>query len=129
MSRQVKISLVLLLIVLGCVPRNKVRYQFPETMSEDVKAGYLAQFNKGKVLYEINCAKCHNVTVRGKEYVPDFTPGQLAGYEMRIGNPQHIENLPETKVSEDEIVLILTFLRYKKPNGVTESLDTSRHAQ
>lgn len=120
------ITLLLLILAFGCAPRNKVRYEFPETMSEDVKAGYIAQFNKGKILYDINCAKCHNVTVRGKEYVPDFTAEQLAGYEIRIGNPEHIENLPDTKVTEDEIVLILTFLRYKKKNGIREELDTAR---
>jgi hypothetical protein len=103
--------------LLACGPSRKVTYEFPATMSGQVREGYIAQFNKGRVLFELNCAKCHNRTVRGREIIPDFTSEQLSGYEMRIGNEQHMENLPESRVTEDELVLVLTFLRYKKKIG------------
>jgi hypothetical protein len=107
-----------MILAVACGVSKKVTYDFPSTMSEQVKEGYIEQFNKGKILYGINCAKCHNVKVKGREVIPDFTYKQLSGYEMRVGNAQHMENLPESKVAEDEIVSILTFLRYKKKIGI-----------
>jgi hypothetical protein len=118
----------LLLVAVACSVSKKVTYDFPATMSEPVKAEYITQFNKGHILYGINCSGCHNETVRGRQVIPDFTAEQLAGYEMRIGNAQHLENLTEDKMTEDELVLIMTFLRYKKKCGV--AMDSAKvHAR
>jgi hypothetical protein len=118
----------LLVLGMACSAGRKVTYEFPASMSEPVKAEYIAQFNKGHILYGINCGKCHNETVRRREVIPDFTAEQLAGYEIRIGNPQHLESLSESSMTEDELVLIMTFLRYKKKCGV--AMDSARvHAR
>lgn len=110
------ILIVLLFLLVECTTQKKVLYEFPITMGEDIKAEYIKQFDKGKILYDINCSKCHNTKVRRKVVIPDFTPEQLVNYEMRIANPEHIENIPEMKVAEDELAIIMTFLRYKKKN-------------
>lgn len=96
--------------------KNKVTYDFPDAMPEAVKADYTKQCDKGKILYEINCAKCHSTTVKRKTIIPDFTPEQLVGYELRVKNAQHESNMPETTVTAEELGLITTFLTYKTKN-------------
>lgn len=96
--------------------KNKLTYEFPAEMAEPVRAEYVKQWEKGKVLYEINCAKCHNTKVKRREQVPDFNQEQLIGYELRVKNPQHESDMQETAVSPEELGLIMTFLTYKKKN-------------
>lgn len=96
--------------------RDKVTYTFPENMSDAVKTEFIKQCDKGAVLYEINCAKCHNTTVGRKEIIPDFAPEQLIGYELRVKNPKHESNIPETTVTAEELGQIMTFLTYKTKN-------------
>jgi mono/diheme cytochrome c family protein len=72
--------------------------------------------DKGYNLYVLNCAACHNDTVKGKAVIPDFTYQQLENYEIRFLNEQHIIQLDERKLSQEELSFILTFLRYKKKN-------------
>ena len=50
--------------------------------------------------------------------MPDFTADQLQGYEIRVQNEKHEEKLPDEKVSSEELVLISTFLLYKKRNTI-----------
>jgi hypothetical protein len=51
--------------------------------------------------------------------IPDFTPEQLIGYELRVTNPEHESNIPEATVSAEELGYIMTFLSYKKKSGIT----------
>ena len=90
--------------------------EFPKEMAASVQAGYLELWEKGKVLYEINCAKCHNTVVKNRFVIPDFTAEQIKGYEIRVMNPQHEATMPDERVTAEELVLISTFLQYKKKN-------------
>jgi len=96
--------------------QNKVESDFPKEMLPHVKVEYMKQFEKGQILWNINCAKCHNKKVGRKEIVPNFSEGQLIGYELRVLNPEHEDGIPETTVSAEELGLIMVFLRYKKPS-------------
>lgn len=89
-------------------------YEFPDAMSKDVQKEYLKEFNKGKILYQINCGKCHNKTIKGKVIIPDFTPEQVANYELRIANPKHQADLIEDKILPEELGQITIFFTYKK---------------
>ncbi|GAL86194.1 hypothetical protein CHU_3117 [Sporocytophaga myxococcoides] len=100
-----------------CVTRNNVSYNLPEAMLPHVKQEYLSRCEKGKILYDINCAGCHNTKVKGKIVIPDFTPEQLKGYELRITNARHSETLTDTTVTEEELGIIMTFLTYKKKSN------------
>lgn len=93
---------------------SKVLYthNFPPEMKEDVKAQYIKLFEKGRILYQINCAKCHNTKEKGVELMPEFTKEHLAKYELRIQNPDHEEELNETRVNAEELAQIMTFLTY-----------------
>ncbi|MDI9341394.1 MAG: hypothetical protein QM534_12565 [Sediminibacterium sp.] len=99
-----------------CTVQKNVTYVFPEAMKPEVKEGYRVQCDKGQRLYHLNCGSCHTRKEGLKMYVPDFKEEQLKGYELRVTNAPHERNLPDEQVTEEELGLIMTFLRYKKPN-------------
>lgn len=94
----------------------KIEYEFPEAMAQPVRDQYLKLCEKGRVLYELNCAKCHNTVLKGKILIPDFTEEQLGAYSIRVANARHEEHVSETNVPAEELALISTFLTYKKKN-------------
>jgi len=115
----ISIALISTLSIMACVTsKSKITHDFPAAMAADVREGYIKQWEKGKVLYEINCAKCHTTTVKGKTIVPDFTESQLVGYTIRVTNQKHEAALTDESVSTEELGLIMTFLTYKKKNTV-----------
>jgi hypothetical protein len=101
-------------VLVHCTTQKKISYDFPVAMAEPVKAEYMKLCEKGRILYEINCACCHTKKVRGKEIIPDFSQEQLVGYGLRVLNAQHEEGIPEENVTPEELSLISTFLMYKK---------------
>jgi len=107
-----------LITFLCCKTKQTVVYELPNAMLSHVKIAYAQQCDKGKILYDLNCAKCHNTTVKRKQIIPDFKEEQLKGYELRVVNTKHAENLPDEQVTEEELGLIMTFLRYKKKNVI-----------
>lgn len=116
-NKQIKILMIATLVslaVVACHAPQTVMYAFPASMGDEVKQEYIKQFDKGKILYDLTCAKCHTTIVKKKEVIRDFTEEQLVNYELRIQNQDHIANI--STISEEELALILTFLRYKKPN-------------
>lgn len=98
-------------------PKIIYTHEFPSQMSEEVKKSYIKLFEKGRILYQINCAKCHNTKVKGVEVMPEFTKEHLAQYELRIQNPKHEEELSETRVNAEELQQIMIFLTYYKKAG------------
>lgn len=104
-------------LFVACAVQTKVNYQFPEAMTEYVRAGYTQQCDKGQVLYNINCAKCHSKKAGNKILIPDFKAEQLKGYELRVTNAKHEKQLQDTVITEEELGLIMTFLKYKEKSG------------
>lgn len=93
-----------------------ITYEFPYGIADNVKAELLKKSEKGLVLYDINCSGCHNKSAGKKQIIPDFTPAQMAKYEMRFTTPEHQSSIPETKVTQEEMDLVMTFLKYKAKN-------------
>jgi len=104
-----------------CKSQKQPLYEFPEQMLPHVKLGYAQICDKGKILYDLNCAKCHTTKVRRKEIIPDFKEEQLNGYSLRISNAKHEANLPDEQVTAEELSQITTFLKYKVKNKPKES--------
>ena len=96
---------------------GKVAYEFPEAMAPAVREQFAKECDKGQALYKLGCAGCHNKTEGGKTIIPDWTPAQLVGYELRVLNPKHEAGIPEEQVSAEELGYIMTFLTYKKKNA------------
>jgi len=101
--------------------QKKIPADFPKEMLPEVKADYQKTYDKGQVLYNISCAKCHTTWDKKKQIVPDFTLDQLKGYELRESNQRHVENIPEEQVTPEELGIIMTFLLYKKKNDPPRS--------
>lgn len=107
---------VIALPVVHAQKMRKVPSDFPKEMLAEVKADYQKVYDKGQILFSINCAKCHNTVEKKRDILPEFSPDQLKGYELRESNPRHVEGIPETQVSPEELGQIMTFLLYKKKN-------------
>lgn len=111
-------SLVLMVcFVIACNGSKTVTYNFPVAMQEPVLTEYVKMFDKGKILFDINCANCHNVKVGKRQIYPDFSSEELAGYNIRILNPKHEDKLTEQTITEEELAIIKVFLAYKKKNS------------
>ena len=93
-------------------------HDFPKEMSPEVKDAYIKLFDKGKILYQINCAQCHDTTIKGVVVMPEFTKEHLAKYELRVQNPKHEESLSEMRVNAEELQQIMIFLSYYKKVGI-----------
>lgn len=106
------------IVLLACTAQKEPLYELPEAMLPHVKVEYVKRCDKGKILYDLNCARCHNTKVKRKEIIPDFNPEQLTGYTLRISNAQHESSMPDTLVTEEELGIIMTFLNYKIKNPV-----------
>jgi hypothetical protein len=104
---------LLLMLTYSCSLIKSEEYVFPKEMKPHVKEDYLSMCMKGRVLYEQNCAKCHN-TGRRKQVIPEFNNDQLIGYALRTSNRDHESSIQDTIVTEEELVLIMHFLNYRK---------------
>jgi len=108
---------VVALCMMACVSQQKLYYyDFPSDIAEEAKVANQKMLEKGRVLYNLNCAKCHNKKEKGKIVLPDFTTDQLDSYIIRIKNETHVNSLPETKITAEELEAIQFFFSYKKPS-------------
>ncbi len=83
--------------------------------------------DKGRVLYDLNCAKCHNKTVKGKSVIPEFTVARLEAYKILFMNPEHQKNIAPNKMSMDELLDVTTFLTYRtKPKTSKKQVTTTQ---
>lgn len=110
-------TISIIFITAACSVQKYIEPDFPEAMLPHVKAEYAQRYEKGQILYNMNCATCHTTKSGRKYIVPDFHPDQLRGYVLRVANTEHENNMPDSLVSEEELGIIMTFLSYKKKNG------------
>lgn len=104
-------------LIFACTTQRKVTYEFPFSLPEALKARYVLQCDQGKLLYDKNCAGCHNTVVKGRRIIPDFSQEKLVSYAMRTANKKHESNMSEKVINETDLELIMTFLTYKKKNS------------
>lgn len=113
------LSIILFACYFNCSAQKdkEVDYEFPSFMKPEIKEFYMKEFEKGKILYNLNCATCHNFKVKKKVYVPDFSINELTSYEIRMKNAEHETNMSEVRVTTEELGYIITYLTYKKKSG------------
>jgi len=107
-----------LLFFIACKTQKKAAYEFPPAMAANIRFEFTKICDQGAVLYDKNCARCHNSKVKGKIIIPDFTEEKLVGYTIRVANRKHEENMPDSLVTAEELGLISTFLTYKAKNNL-----------
>ncbi len=113
------ILILLTIVVIACSTPQKTVYVFPTEMGPPVQAEYTKICDKGKILYDLNCARCHTTKKWGKELIPDFTPEQLESYQIRVANNTHEMLMSDEQLPAEELGMIMTFLTYKKKSGIT----------
>jgi hypothetical protein len=106
------------IFVMACTT-SKIAYMFPSEMGATVQTSYTEICDKGKILYDLNCAKCHTTKKWGKELIPDFTPEQLESYQIRVANAIHEPIMNDEQIPAEELGMIMTFLTYKSKSGIT----------
>jgi hypothetical protein len=108
---------IIVLFFISCVTPAKIEYfDFPSDIAEEAKIANAKMIERGKILYNINCSKCHNKKEKRKIILPDFTYDQLESYTIRIKNETHVNTLPESRISAEELQAIQFFFSYKKPS-------------
>jgi len=108
--------MMLIVWLLACVSQSKIEYyDLPAGIAEEARIANLNKIEKGRILYNNNCAGCHNSKKKRRIIIPDFTTDQLESYTIRIQNKVHVERLPETNLTAEDLESIQLFFTYKKP--------------
>ena len=115
MKNRVIISVVLcLLFFTYCASKKKVEYDIPSHYGAQARENAIDWFEKGKILYKVDCAGCHGIYKKGKDSVPNFTKIQIDNYNAMYikGDPKN--HSVASKLSPDQLYYILTFLRLRR---------------
>ena len=104
------------LVISACSTQKKTVYVFSDAMSKPTQEEYERLSEKGRILYEINCASCHTKKVSGKTIVPDFTEEEMGAYSIRIANEIHEDKVSEALISAEELNLITYYFMFKQKN-------------
>jgi hypothetical protein len=114
----VRVLLFLIFTNQASSAQKKTDFDIPvDSTSEISQKAFIKNFNQGKILYTMSCARCHNFKEGKKEIIPDFSLPQLMDYAMRIEYPEHQDRLKDTKITDEEMNKIILFLRFKKKSG------------
>ena len=101
-------------IAIQCAPKKKVEYNIPAHYGTQARENAIDWFEKGQILYKLNCAGCHGIYKKGKDSVPNFTKTQIDNYNAMYikGDPKN--HSVASKLSPEQLYYILTFLRLRK---------------
>jgi hypothetical protein len=108
-------------IFAGCASNKKVEYDIPPHYTEQARENAIDWFEKGKILYKVDCASCHGIYEKGKDSVPNFTKTQIDNYNAMYikGDPKN--HSVASKLSPEQLYYILTFLRLRKVEKINPS--------
>ncbi len=102
------------LFFIHCASKKKVEYDIPSHYGKQARENAINWFEKGKILYKVDCAGCHGIYKKGKDSVPNFTKTQIDNYNAMYikGDPKN--HSVASKLSPEQLYYILTFLRLRK---------------
>jgi hypothetical protein len=102
------------LLFQACASKKKVEYDIPSHYTEQARENAIDWFEKGKILYKVDCAGCHGIYKKGKDSVPNFTKTQIDNYNAMYikGDPKN--HSVASNLSPEQLYYILTFLRLRK---------------
>ena len=101
---------------LQCKTQKKTEYYIPPDVAQENRVIFIERFQKGKVLFKINCSDCHGIYSKGRDSVPNFTKQQIDNYTALIlAKPK--DHAVIKKISQEQLDYILTFLRLRIKEG------------
>ncbi len=105
---------IISLAVIQCATKKQTEYDIPSHYTEQARENAIDWFEKGKILYKINCAGCHGIYNKGKDSIPNFTKTQIDNYNAMYikGDPKN--HSVASKLSPEQLYYILTFLRLRR---------------
>lgn len=109
---------VIISVIVSCIAYCKTNkqpeYDIPSHYTEQARENAINWFEKGKVLYKINCAGCHGIYKPGKDSIPNFTKTQIDNYNAMYikGDPKN--HSVAANLSPEQLYYILTFLRLRR---------------
>ena len=133
-----KLTILFSFFAIACATQKKVEYDLPIGMSPSVIPNFLERYNKGKALYKIICADCHNKKTNGKTVVPDFTPAQLDTYKRNLLNNfllfslrqvllYQLVSLPTDKALNKLTCYFFLYCSYRKKHAAVVASHEQRH--
>jgi len=102
------------LCIVHCTSQKTTEYDIPSHYTEQARENAIDWFEKGKILYKVDCAGCHGIYKKGKDSVPNFTKTQIDNYNAMYikGDPKN--HSVAAKLSPEQLYYILTFLRLRR---------------
>jgi hypothetical protein len=102
------------LSIVYCTSQKKTEYDIPSHYTEQARENAIDWFEKGKILYKVDCAGCHGIYNKGKDSIPNFTKTQIDNYNAMYikGDPKN--HSVAAKLSPEQLYYILTFLRLRR---------------
>ena len=108
------IFIVAAVILTGCLLHKKTQYNYPEGIPGEEKVKLHAFLEKGRKLYEMNCAKCHDST--GKS-TPDFSVQQIDNYTAATLKRDPKIHAVAANMDPEQLFAVFSYLRLRKKSN------------
>ncbi len=112
------IGLIVILITcfcfIQCATNKKTEYDIPSHYGKEARESAIQWFEKGKILYKINCAGCHGIYKKGRDSVPNFTKIQIDNYNAMFIKGDKKNHSVAARLDPQQLYYILTFLRLRR---------------
>ena len=110
------------ILLTDCATHKKIEYNIPEDIKGDKKTELLAELEKGRKLYEVNCSKCHGIFTKGKDGIPNFTDQQFDNYSAYAIKKDPKNHAVAANLSPEQLHEVIMFLKARKRKGAVASI-------
>ena len=115
MSRKFALLLVFTTILLtDCAVHRKSVYVYPEGTSKTNENQIFEVCEKGRILYELHCSKCHGMFTRKKDGFPNFDARQINSYIAKALTRDPKNHAAAANMDQDQLNEIFMFLHFRK---------------
>ncbi len=119
-KRYIIVSIVLAVAVVRCAVEKKIQYNIPNYVPDERKAEFLANLEKGRLLFKMNCSECHGIFGKGKDSIPNFSNQDILDYTVAFKANDQKNHAVVKKLLPEEMSMILTFLQYRKIDSLPQ---------
>ena len=105
------------ILLTDCATHRKIKYNIPEDIKGNKREELLATLEKGRKLYEANCAACHGIFTKGKDGIPNFTDQQFDNYAAYAIKRDPTNHAVAANMSPEQLHEVIMFLKARKRKG------------